>query len=246
MTIRDFFLNVGTFILPRTPAGALKAFEGGFAPIEAFIYKSTSSKPIDEQPYDLDEIERILSRPNLDFKTNVVLMGIFEKLIHHEDQELALFGAESINVIENRYNTKISSLKKQGTEAASPLQRLSDLGRLYFELALLNNKRQAIKEFYIDQSLHYFQELLRLRTLTGSERNTYIRALMEVRDYKTASELLRGKKAPKTPEDILLLAEIEYSQKKFDRASELISHLIRHMDTLNEREMALYAYWMGA
>lgn len=246
MTIRDFFLNVGTFILPRTPAGALKAFEGGFAPIEAFIYKSTSSKPIDEQPYDLDEIERILSRPNLDFKTNVVLMGIFEKLIHHEDQELALFAAESINVIENRYNSRISVLKKEITQTNSPLERLSELGRLYFELALLNSKRQAIKEFYIDQSLHYFKELLRFRPLTASERNTYVRSLMEARDYKTASELLKKKNAPKTAEDILLLAEIEYSQKKFDRASELISRLIGHMDELNERDMALYAYWMGA
>jgi len=120
---------VGTFILPRT-RGALKAFEEGFAPIEAFIYKSTSSKPIDEQPYDLDEIERILSRPNLDFRTNVVLMEFLKNLIHHEDQELALFAAESINVIENRYNTRISSLKKEITEVDSPLQRFSDLGRL--------------------------------------------------------------------------------------------------------------------
>lgn len=246
MTIRDFFLNVGTFILPRTPAGALKAFEGGFAPIEAFIYKSTSSKPIDEQPYDLDEIERILSRPNLDFKTNVVLMGIFEKLIHHEDQELALFAAEGINVIENRYNARISALKKEITEADSPLERLSDLGRLYFELALLNIKRKTIKEFYIDQSIHYFQELLQFRTLTENERNTYIRSLMEVRDYQTATELLEKNNVPKSAKNILLLAEIEYSQKKFDRASELISRLIRHMDELNEREMVLYAYWMGA
>ncbi|HUW40930.1 MAG TPA: hypothetical protein VMV90_07945 [Rectinemataceae bacterium] len=246
MNIREFFLDVGTYILPRTPAGALKAFESGFCPIEAFIYKSTSTKPVDEEPYDIEEIDRILARPNLDFRTNLVLMGVFEKLIHHQNQELALWAAESINVLENRYNARIASIKKGLGRDADAGAGLSELARVNFELALLNGKRQAIKEFYIDQSLANFKELLKLRRLEGAERNTYIRALMEARDYEAAAELLEVGPSEATPEDILLIAEIEYSQKHFDRASNVLSRLAGRLDKLGEREAALYAYWMGA
>lgn len=246
MNIREFFLDVGTYILPRTPAGALKAFESGFCPIEAFIYKSTSTKPVDEEPYDIEEIDRILARPNLDFRTNLVLMGVFEKLIHHQNQELALWAAESINVLENRYNARIASIKKGLGRDADAGAGLSELARVNFELALLNGKRQAIKEFYIDQSLANFKELLKLRRLEGAERNTYIRALMEARDYEAAAELLEVGPSEATPEDILLIAEIEYSQKHFDRASNALSRLAGRLDKLGEREAALYAYWMGA
>jgi len=246
VNIREFFLDVGTYILPRTPAGALKAFESGFCPIEAFIYKSTSTKPVDEEPYDIEEIDRILARPNLDFRTNLVLMGVFEKLIHHQNQELALWAAESINVLENRYNARIASIKKGLGRDADAGAGLSELARVNFELALLNGKRQAIKEFYIDQSLANFKELLKLRRLEGAERNTYIRALMEARDYEAAAELLEVGPSEATPEDILLIAEIEYSQKHFDRASNALSRLAGRLDKLGEREAALYAYWMGA
>ncbi|MDA8424982.1 MAG: hypothetical protein M0Z80_02500 [Treponema sp.] len=246
MNIREFFLDVGTYILPRTPAGALKAFESGFCPIEAFIYKSASTKPVDEEPYDIEEIDRILARPNLDFRTNLVLMGIFEKLIHHQDQELALWAAESINVLENRYNARIASIKKGLGGDTESGAGLSELARVNFELALLNAKRQAIKEFYIDQSLASFRELLKLRKLAGDERNTYIRALMEARDYDAAARLLEVGPSEATPEDILLIAEIEYSQKHFDRAANAMSLLAERLDTLAERETALFAYWMGA
>jgi hypothetical protein len=246
MRIQDFFLNSGSFIFPRTPAGALRAFEGGFAPIEAFIYKSSSTKPMDEEPYDFEEIERILSRPNLDFRTNVVLMGIFEKLIHREDQEMALFAAESINVIENRYNAKIGTLKKLLAYPEFAETSRSELGRVFFELALLNGRRQAIKEFYIRQSVQCFKELLKLRPLSSGERNTFVRALMEDRDYESARNLLNTEPVPASTGDLFLVAEIEYSQKKFDRAAEIISRLVDHMDQLSERDISLYAYWMGA
>jgi hypothetical protein len=246
VNIREFFLEVGTYILPRTPAGALKAFESGFCPIEAFIYKSSSTKPVDEEPFDIEEIDRILARPNLDFRTNLVLMGVFEKLIHSQDQELALWAAESINVIEKRYNARIASIKKGLGGDAQAGAGLSELARINFELALLNRKRQAIKEFYIEQSLANFQELLKLRKIEATERNTYIRALMEASDYDAAAKLLEAEPSEERPEDILLIAEIEYSQKHFDQASNAISRLAGHMDRLGEKEIALYAYWMGA
>ena len=246
MNIGDFFLNVGTFILPRTPAGALKAFEANFAPIEAFIYKSTSTKPIDEEPYDIGEIDRILARPHLDFRTNVVLIGIFEKLIHSEDQELALWAAESINVIENRYSARMSALKKDLDAKESHEEILSELGQVNFELALLNGKRQAIKEFYIYQSIAHYRELLGLRAIEGAERNSYIRALMEIRDYVSAKELLEEDPSKSSSGDILLAAEIEYSRKNFDGAANILSKLVEYIDQIGEKEIALYTYWMGA
>lgn len=247
MTIREFFLDAGSFVLPRTPAGALKAYEAGFCPVEAFVYRSTSAKPIDEEPYNFEEIDRILARPNLDFRTNMVLMGIFEKLIHHGDQEIALWAAESINVLENRYNERVAALRKRLNAGEEIAACNSELGRIHFELALLSGRRPAIKEFHIGQATGFYRDLAALRPLDGTERNTYVRALMEARDYIEAAWLLAQDGTRSIgAEEILLAAEIEYSQKRFDHAMRIISGLVEHLDELDERELAVYAYWMGA
>lgn len=108
----DFFRARRVMFNPRTPVAALKAYETGFNPLEMFIFKSGSAKPLNEEPFDIEAIERYLSRQDLNLEANSILVSIFEKLIYSQDQELALFAAESINIIENRYNNRIEEAKK--------------------------------------------------------------------------------------------------------------------------------------
>ena len=108
-----YFKTVRESFIPKTPDAALKAMEAGLQPGEAFIYRGTSIKPLDDEPLDLDEIARVVEREDLDIQTNLLLMRIFEKLVKSQDAELALFAAESINAIENRYNSSIETLKKK-------------------------------------------------------------------------------------------------------------------------------------
>ena len=77
----DYFREKRNRFNPKTPIAALKAYRAGFLPISIFTYKSGSTKPLDETPYDIEEIERLLSRKNLGLETYIVLVGIFEKLI---------------------------------------------------------------------------------------------------------------------------------------------------------------------
>ena len=105
---------------PKTPRAAINAFAARILPIHAFVNMGTSVKPLDEEPYDLDNIERVLARENLDLQTNLLLMRLFERMVRNEDTEIALFAAESMNLIENRYNKNIEALKakiKAGDEA---------------------------------------------------------------------------------------------------------------------------------
>ncbi|MEA1911578.1 MAG: hypothetical protein U9N32_07885, partial [Spirochaetota bacterium] len=175
----DYFRDRKEGFQPKTPIAALKAYQAGFLPISVFTYKSGSTKPLDETPYDIEEIEKLLSRENLGLETNIVLIGIFENLIFSEDQEIALFAAESINIIENRYNKKIEALKQSLQSdklTETELTKVkSKLGRLFFELAMLNKERDSIKKFFLRESYQYFSNIRKVRNLEAEELNTLIR-----------------------------------------------------------------------
>ena len=59
---------------PRTPRAALVATEAGILPVEALIYKATSVKPLFEEPYDLDDLERVLAQGGL---SSLRALGLF-------------------------------------------------------------------------------------------------------------------------------------------------------------------------
>ncbi|RLD30260.1 MAG: hypothetical protein DRI73_10530, partial [Bacteroidetes bacterium] len=185
----DYFRAKKDRFQPKTPIAALKAYKAGFLPISVFTYKSGSTKPLDEKPYDIEGIERLLSRENLGLETNIVLIEIFEDLIFSEDQEIALFAAESINIIENRYNSKIEKLKLN-SEKIESTKVSSKLGRLFFELAMLNNERDSIKKFFLRESYQYFSDIRKSRKLSPEELNTLIRILIELKLYKNAEDIL--------------------------------------------------------
>ncbi|MDA3940161.1 MAG: hypothetical protein PF693_12795 [Spirochaetia bacterium] len=240
----EYFRDRKDSFQPKTPIAALKAFKAGFLPISVFTYKSCSTKPLDETPYDIEEIERLLSRENLGLETNIVLISIFENLIFSEDQEIALFAAESINIIENRYNKQIEALK-QKIDKEETTEIFSKLGRLFFELAILNRKRDSIKKFFLRESYQYFSGIRKKRKLFPEELNTIIRILLELKLYMNASDIIEKEKTEETKAFLFLKAEICFALGEYSDIRDICCKIQDSSDTLTDKEQMTIDFWLG-
>lgn len=239
----EYFRNRRDRFIPKTPMAALKAYSTGFLPITVFTYKSGSAKPLDEIPYDIEEIERLLSRENLGLETNIVLIGIFEKLILSEDQEIALFAAESINIIENRYNRKIEKLKKK-LESDKSSEIYSDLGRLFFELAILNKERESIKKFFLRESYSHYSKVRKVRKLTEKELNTIVRILLELKLYMNAADIIQKERTEDSAAYLFLKAEIWFAMGNYAETRDICRKIQDYQGTLTDKEQATIDYWL--
>ncbi|MCK5673700.1 MAG: hypothetical protein KAH95_09995 [Spirochaetales bacterium] len=240
----DYFRDRKESFQPKTPIAALKAYKAGFLPISVFTYKSGSTKPLDETPYDIEEIERLLSRDNLGLETNIVLISIFENLIFSEDQEIALFAAESINIIENRYNKKIEELK-QTIVIEESIEVFSKLGRLFFELAMLNKERKSIKKFFLRESYQYFSDVREKRKLLSEELNTLIRILLELKLYMNAADIIDKEKTEESISYLFLKAEIWFAMGKYSDTLDVCHRIQDFPGPLSDKEQMLIDYWIG-
>lgn len=229
---------------PKTPIAALKAYQAGFLPISVFIHKSGSTKPLDEKPYDIEEIERLLSRQNLGLETNIVLIEIFEDLIFSEDQEIALFAAESINIIETRYNNQIEELK-QNKDHKDSTGVNSKLGKLFFELAILNRQRDSIKKFFLRESYQYYSYIREIRKLSAEELNTLIRILLELKLYMNAADIIEKEKSEESISYLFLKAEILFAMGEYKEARSICHKIQIFPDTLSAKEQLTIDYWLG-
>ena len=246
----DFFKSTRERYRPKTPAAALKAYETGFNPIEMFIFKSGSTKPLNEEPFDLEAVERLLSRKDLDLEANIVLIGIFEKLIYSHDQETALFAAESINIIENRYNSRIKHLKEMLEKDPEKDKDESgevnaSLGKIFFELAMINGNRISIKKFYFKEAYSRMNHVRAQRSLTTEELSLMVRILLELQLYRNAMDILERETKEKDIEYLFLKAEIAFAMKKYDIVFSLCRDLQeKAVDLPSDRRNLLY-YWLG-
>jgi len=240
----DYFRNRNESFIPKTPIAALKAYRTGFLPISVFTYKSGSTKPLDEKPYDIEEIERLLSRENLGLETNIVLIGIFEDLIFSEDQEIALFAAESINIIENRYNKKIERLKLE-LKSGESLEISSHLGRLFFELAMLNKERESIKKFFLRESYRHFSDVRKKKGLSEDELNTLVRILIELKLYRNAAEVINKEKTEETTVYLFLKAEIEFAMGNYSETRDICRKIVNQSERITKKEQMVLDYWVG-
>ncbi len=219
----DYIRNAYKYFIPKTPSAALQAVSSGILPEEAFIYKSSSIKPLYEEPFDLDEIERVLAKKNLDLETILLLMSILQQLINDKDSETALFAAESINIIENRYNKKIESLKKKIRKRENP-RILREIAIQFYELALINRESGEIMEFYLKESYSCFQKIQNFKTLTINDVKTLVHILLELNKTNKARKLLdRAEQFNKSVELILLRVETEFKAKNYKKVIQILS-----------------------
>jgi hypothetical protein len=247
----DFFRSRPAGYAPRTPAGALKAIGAGLLPTEHFVYASTSVKPLDEEPFDLDSIERMLARGDLGIETTQQLKSILEKLIGTGDQETALFGAEGINALEGRYVNRIEALKKSiaksGPGIAAPrTAALRELARQYFELAALHGKASSIRAFYLREAFISVRAAHEKGRIPRSDLVLMVDILVALGLHDQAARLLEQIRAEEDPLVLMLGARVAFHRGQYGKVAGFCRKLSRLARGLGERERRIVSFWAGA
>lgn len=241
----DFFRTGGRRYRPKTPHSAMKAVEAQILPMEAFISMGTSVKPLGEEPYDFLEIESMLSRNDLDLSTNVALVEIFRKLTKSPDQEKALFAAESMNLIEGRYNQAIEEKKEELRDNKQP-HLLLELARLYYEYSELYRQVGTMKDFYLREAHRYIQmlpdnleadtETVRLIVMIYVELGFYEKALLALQQFANQQDEIAF---------LFLRAEVEFRRRNFIDIFQICTWLLQRQDQLSHEQELLIAHWLG-
>ncbi|MBP7094629.1 MAG: hypothetical protein KBC36_00930 [Spirochaetia bacterium] len=138
--------------VPRTQAQAFAALKRGLVEEAVCVWRSVNVRPILEEPWDLDEIERLLAREQLDEATVLALVRIFDRLSRGPDKEAALFAAESLNALELRYERRVQRLRK-GLKARPSAQATLQLAEAYRALSLACGSRPVLARFYLGEAL---------------------------------------------------------------------------------------------
>lgn len=235
-----------TLYNPKTPMAALKAIENGLLPSDAFVYKANSVHPLFEEPIDLSAIEQTLSRKDNDLSTNQLLVRILEQLLVNKDSEIALFAAESINAIENMYNERIENFKKSYQSDEEP-KHLRSIATQFYELALINESRKAIRNFYLFESYSYMKRYGALARFARDDLVFTLRIMITLKALKLARGVIVQaiNRFPEDQELILLAAEIEYHRKNFGQVFALFHRLRESWETLPETTRENHLLWIS-
>ena len=232
----DYFRKPRGGYEPRTARAAMRCVEAGLLPMEAYVYRAASARAVTDEPFDLEELERVLSRDDLDLETNVALARVLEKLTRSDDTEVALFAAESLNQIESRYLARIETLKKD-PQAGS----FGDLARLYYEMAQLYQGAGAIRRFYLREA-H-----AALKTLGRGSREDLellVRVLIQLGLADQAAKALAPHLASRDPFFLVLEAEVQFSRRNYHRVFELAARLVQREESLTPAQRDLVTYWL--
>ena len=239
----DYFRGATDAYRPRTANSALRAAEAHLLPIEACVYLGTSIKPLDEQPIDLDAIDQVLSRQQLDLDTNLLLMRILTKLLRDPDAEMALFAAESINMIENRYTKRIEQFKaslQEKTEA----RILRSLARQYYELAQIHPG--SIRNFYLRESFGYIKTLNKLKQLGKQDVVLTVRILLALDLTDQAMRIIDQLADRGDLTYLRLEMEVAFKRKDITGVQKLCDRLKPDWEKLDEQSQAFLSYWFEA
>jgi hypothetical protein len=237
----DYFRRAADAYLPRTANAAMRAAEANLLPIEACVYLGTSIKPLDEQPIDLDAIEQVLSRPQLDLDTILLLMRILTKLLRDPDAEVALFAAESISSIETRYTNRIEALKASVQEKANH-KVLRSLARQYYELSQIHPG--SIRNFYLREAFGHIKELNRLKRLGQEDVVLTVRILLALGLTDQAKRIVAQLAARDNPFYMRLEMEVAFKSKDITEVQKLCDRLQSHRERMDETSRAFLAYWI--
>jgi len=242
MTEFDYFRSFQERYLPKTAMSALRALREGLVEQEAYIHLGVSIKPADDEPVDLDEIDRILSRDDLDLETNMLVVKVLQRLVKERDPETALFAAESINLIENRYNRRIEELKNSFKETGE-LSFLSSLARQFYELSRIYTG--SISNFYLKESYSCLVRISRKKRITREDKALVLRVLLELRQYDRASSILEKSEEKEEYIFIMLEAELEFRKRNFYQVIHQCARLFEFEDALDEGAKSILDYWLG-
>jgi hypothetical protein len=237
----DYFRGATDGYRPRTANAALRAAEAHLLPIEACVYLGTSIKPLDEEPIDFAAIEQVLSRPRLDLDTNLLLMRVLSKLLRNPDAEVALFAAESINVIETRYTKRIETLKASLQEKTD-YKILRSLARLYYELAQIHPG--SIRNFYLREAFGYIKALNKLKRLGRQDVVLTVRILLALDLTDQATRIIDQLADRNDLSYLRLEMEVAFKRKDITGVQKLCDRLKSDWEQLDEESQAFLSYWI--
>ena len=240
----DYFRTSSGAYNPRTPRAAIRAVEARILPLEAYISKGTSVRSLAEAPYDMDEIDCVLSREDLDLEMNLLLIRVFSRMIRNPDQEIALFAAESINLIESRYNRSIEALKEKLKDREEP-GTLMELARVYFEFSQIFQNVTSIKNFYLREAYSYIHKLPDTAAPKRESVRIMVMIFLELELYEQALLTLEQFGKPGESWTLLLKAEIEFKRRNFHEIFQICSWLLQREDQLSLEDKAIISYWLG-
>ncbi len=199
---------------PPTPAAALRAIHCGLADPEELVHQGTNVKPLIEEPFDIKELQRIQAREDLDLDTNLLLHRIFSRMLHDPDQERALFAAESINKLENRYNSTIEELKQELSRESKPQTSLA-LAEQYYELALMNEGSASIRSFYLREGFQYVRDYIAEQSIDFGFLDAAVRILVALEMYAQAARVLTRAADPADPRVLHLRAQVAFHGRDY-------------------------------
>jgi hypothetical protein len=235
----SYIHKLHSLFIPRTPSAALQAARADILPIEAFIYKSTALNPILKKPYNLDEIEWLLSKRNRDLETNLILKTVLSEISRYEDKEIALFAAESLNAIEKDYNSKLMDLKdkiKKENKAADKAKA----AEIYYQMALLNSDESTLSNFYMKEAYLMLTGMENDDIENADNRILLIKVLLNLKLYDQAERLL-----PEHKESRLLRLEIAYCKKSLAKVQHILEDM-REDSERSEEELKVLDFWSGS
>ncbi len=260
----DYIRTMRNYYRPRTPRAAIIAAQEDLIPMDAIIYKGSSVKPLFEEPYDLEELERILAQRNLAFPDAMILSEIFAAMTRETDKERALFAAESLTMLENRWAKKVEDLramldgteKTDGGSGANGAagdgdhdKKAFDLARALFEQALVTGRSAPIRNYYLRESYYVLSH--REWTLHRDEAfNLRIRCLMGIglldqAEAEIVAELALTPSGGTNPVLIALAVETAYLRKDLRAIRGFLSHMDLASTGLSPELIAVLGTWQA-
>jgi hypothetical protein len=237
----DYFRRNPDIYQPKTANSAMRAAEAHLLPLEACVYLGTSVKPLDEQPINLDDIDRMLSRPKLDLETNLLLIRILTKLLQDPDAEVALFAAQSINTIESRYTQRIEELK-DALKNSERISALRGLAQQYYELAQMHPG--SIRNFYLREAFGYIKKLNKQKALGEREVVLLVRILLALGLTDQAGRIINQLTDRQQRSYLLLEAEVAFKRKDIGGLQRICGLLKTEKQNLDEDSRDFLSYWL--
>ncbi|WP_304226382.1 hypothetical protein [Gracilinema caldarium] len=238
---RNLFITKTGFI-PRTQAQALTAYMEDIIGPEYYVYRAVNVHPLLEEPWDFQEIDRLLAKNELDIDTITILVTIFDKMLQLPDKEQALFAAESINALEQRYlSIIVSMLKKLETEETS--ESVRTIMQAYLSLAAISKKRPLLRTFYLGEAKATFKKYRHILTDPEKDIAVFIKILFDLNQLAEARKeiMLSIERYPKNTTLHLLAAEYNFKIGSFRSIGNYLNKISRLFRDSKDTE--LLKFW---
>lgn len=242
----EYVRSMHSFYRPRTPRAALLAAEMDMLPVEALVYKGSSVKPLFEEPYDPDELERVLARPDLSFTDAMVLAEILVAMTHETDKERALFAAESFTSLENRWARLVEDRRTALAKDGGDEEAIFGLARALYEQALIVGRSAPIRNYYLGEA--YYLLVSRPSGPGGGKLfNLRMRCLLRLGLLEQAEAEIREEQERNgiSGELLALAVESAYLGKDLRKIRNLLEGLDLGSLGLDRELAALFEFWQG-